>query len=308
MELPRQRLRHPTDCPTRERSGWVGDWQIYVDTAAYLYDVAGFSAEVAARPRRRPAARRPRHRTSSPTRRPDGPEHRPLEPWRARPGGATPPSTCRGSCTAPPATPTSRRPVRLDEALGRLRRRPRRAPAATPTRVDARRAAPARALPLGQRLALRRVARARRTTWTTIFADPRRPTTAPSPPPTCTARPTSSPRIAGLLGDATTRDRYAELAANVARRVAHRVHRRRRPRPARHPGQPRPRARVRARPRRPARSAAARPRRARPRRRHPPRHRLPRHAVPAARSSPTPATSTSPTSCSSRTPSRRGWR
>jgi alpha-L-rhamnosidase len=33
----------PTDCPTRERSGWVGDWQLYVDTAAFLYDVFGFS-------------------------------------------------------------------------------------------------------------------------------------------------------------------------------------------------------------------------------------------------------------------------
>lgn len=33
----------PTDCPTRERSGWTGDWQVFVDTAAYLYDVGGFS-------------------------------------------------------------------------------------------------------------------------------------------------------------------------------------------------------------------------------------------------------------------------
>ncbi len=35
----------PTDCPTRERSGWVGDWQLYVATAAYLYDVGDFSAK-----------------------------------------------------------------------------------------------------------------------------------------------------------------------------------------------------------------------------------------------------------------------
>jgi alpha-L-rhamnosidase len=35
----------PTDCPTRERSGWVGDWQLYVDTAAYLFDVTEFSAK-----------------------------------------------------------------------------------------------------------------------------------------------------------------------------------------------------------------------------------------------------------------------
>jgi len=35
----------PTDCPTRERAGWTGDWQIYVETAAYLYDVAGFTTK-----------------------------------------------------------------------------------------------------------------------------------------------------------------------------------------------------------------------------------------------------------------------
>lgn len=33
----------PTDCPTRERSGWTGDWQLYCPTAAYLYDVDAFS-------------------------------------------------------------------------------------------------------------------------------------------------------------------------------------------------------------------------------------------------------------------------
>ncbi len=33
----------PTDCPTRERSGWTGDWQVYVATAAELYDVADWS-------------------------------------------------------------------------------------------------------------------------------------------------------------------------------------------------------------------------------------------------------------------------
>lgn len=35
----------PTDCPTRERSGWTGDWQLYVETAAYLYDVVDFSVK-----------------------------------------------------------------------------------------------------------------------------------------------------------------------------------------------------------------------------------------------------------------------
>lgn len=33
----------PTDCPTRERAGWTGDWQVFVQTAAYLYDVTDFS-------------------------------------------------------------------------------------------------------------------------------------------------------------------------------------------------------------------------------------------------------------------------
>ena len=33
----------PTDCPTRERSGWTGDWQLFIPSAAFLYDVAGFS-------------------------------------------------------------------------------------------------------------------------------------------------------------------------------------------------------------------------------------------------------------------------
>ena len=33
----------PTDCPTRERSGWTGDWQLYAETAAFLYDVREFN-------------------------------------------------------------------------------------------------------------------------------------------------------------------------------------------------------------------------------------------------------------------------
>jgi alpha-L-rhamnosidase len=33
----------PTDCPQREKAGWTGDWQLFVPTAAYLYDVAGFT-------------------------------------------------------------------------------------------------------------------------------------------------------------------------------------------------------------------------------------------------------------------------
>ncbi len=33
----------PTDCPTRERAAWTGDWQLFGPTATYLYDVDGFS-------------------------------------------------------------------------------------------------------------------------------------------------------------------------------------------------------------------------------------------------------------------------
>lgn len=33
----------PTDCPTRERSGWTGDFQVFAPTAAFLYDIDGFA-------------------------------------------------------------------------------------------------------------------------------------------------------------------------------------------------------------------------------------------------------------------------
>ncbi|MFC0681524.1 family 78 glycoside hydrolase catalytic domain [Lysobacter korlensis] len=33
----------PTDCPQRERSGFTGDWQVFLPTAALLYDVETFS-------------------------------------------------------------------------------------------------------------------------------------------------------------------------------------------------------------------------------------------------------------------------
>jgi alpha-L-rhamnosidase len=33
----------PTDCPQRERAGWTGDYQAFMPSAAFLYDVAGFS-------------------------------------------------------------------------------------------------------------------------------------------------------------------------------------------------------------------------------------------------------------------------
>ncbi|MGR0161115.1 family 78 glycoside hydrolase catalytic domain [Paenarthrobacter nitroguajacolicus] len=33
----------PTDCPTRERSGWTGDFQVFAPAAALLYDIDGFT-------------------------------------------------------------------------------------------------------------------------------------------------------------------------------------------------------------------------------------------------------------------------
>ena len=33
----------PTDCPQRERAGWTGDWQLFIPSAAFLFDVAGLS-------------------------------------------------------------------------------------------------------------------------------------------------------------------------------------------------------------------------------------------------------------------------
>lgn len=35
----------PTDCPTRERSPWTGDWQIFVDTAARQFNVQKFNSK-----------------------------------------------------------------------------------------------------------------------------------------------------------------------------------------------------------------------------------------------------------------------
>ncbi|MDH2443165.1 family 78 glycoside hydrolase catalytic domain [Amnibacterium sp. CER49] len=35
----------PTDCPTRERAGWSGDWQLFLPAAAFLFDVGGFATK-----------------------------------------------------------------------------------------------------------------------------------------------------------------------------------------------------------------------------------------------------------------------
>ena len=38
----------PTDCPTRERHGWTGDAQIFVNTASYFFDYAAFARKYTA--------------------------------------------------------------------------------------------------------------------------------------------------------------------------------------------------------------------------------------------------------------------
>ena len=35
----------PTDCPTRERQGYGGDWQVFAEAAAFLYHIAGFATK-----------------------------------------------------------------------------------------------------------------------------------------------------------------------------------------------------------------------------------------------------------------------
>ena len=63
----------PTDCPHRERAGWTGDWQLFVPTAAFLYDVAGFSAKWLRDLARRPVGRRHGRQHRPDAGRPSGP-------------------------------------------------------------------------------------------------------------------------------------------------------------------------------------------------------------------------------------------
>ena len=297
----------PTDCPHRERSGWTGDWQVFVPERGLPLRRRRASRQVAPRPRGRAAARRPACPTTPPIpRRAEALDNddRPVRS-RARPAGATPSSSSRGSCTGvygdddvlAELWPTMVRLARLRRAAGpdeppprgpsagRSPRRTRRS-SGTPASTGASGCEPGGPASRGGQ-----------------------PTRATSPPPSSTTPPRSWPGSAGCSGTTTTPTRYGELARPRARRLASRVRRRRRIAHAGHPGQPRPRPRLRPRARRAAR---ARP----PTRlveliragRDPPRHRLPRHAATSSPCSPTPATSTSPTSCSSRTLRRRGWR
>ena len=213
VELPRQRLRSsPPTARTRERAGWTGDWQIYVEPPPSCTTSPRLLRQVAARPRRRPVARRP------------SPEHR----SRRTPAPAASRRTdlIEGSgwgdaavfvpweIYAPPVTSeswngsTSRWPA--GSTTPPARRRPRH-----PDRAPAPPTGPPRAVPLGHRLPLRRVARARRAPRGPIFAAlgrRQRPRRHGLPAPSAAELPRSPVSWAGRGGA-----RFAELA----RRHAH---------------------------------------------------------------------------------------
>ena len=220
----------PTDCPTRERSGWVGDWQIYIDTAAYLYDVGDFSAkwlrDLAADQldRRRGHQHRPR---PQPRRRPiwpnghgaagwgDAAVHVPWELYRTT--GRTEvladqfDSMRRWVDFAAARAATGRHPSRVEQRPDPL---PHERYLWDSGWHFGEWLEPGDDMDDRLRPAARRRPRPRRHRLPLPLRRPAR-----------RASPTSS-----ATDDAT--DHYGELAANVARRLAHRVHRRRRTRPA----------------------------------------------------------------------------
>ena len=92
----------PTDCPTRERAGWTGDWQLYVPTATFLYDVAGFSAKWLRDLAAGQWDNGDRRQHGADAARPSGPASSSTS--TARRAGATPSCWCRGRSTRSTAT------------------------------------------------------------------------------------------------------------------------------------------------------------------------------------------------------------
>ena len=227
----------PTDCPQRERSGFSGDWQVYVATAARTHDVAGFSDKWL---RDLAADQWPDGRIPVDLPQPGGRRAR-GQPLRRRHGGLGRVGRRRGVRAVGTVARLRRRadprtPVPVDDPLGRLRRRPRPRRTATPPAAPPTR--PARAVPLGHRRPLRRVARTRRDPR----PRPRPPTTASSRPPTSPAPPSCcrASRACSVAATTPTATRGSPPAsgtpgsASTSPRRAHR-----------HPGRPRPRARLR---------------------------------------------------------------
>ena len=248
----------PTDCPTRERAGWTGDWQIFVETAAFLYDVGGFSVKWL---RDLAAEQRPDGKVTNLVPESHPGDDRPPELLAADRGlvrvGRRRRPRARGCSTARPATPQ----VLADQCdvgagVGRLRRRRRGDAGATPPGSSAR----AEPLPherylwdsgwhFGEWL------EAGETLDDAIAAalDRRpRPGRHRLPPPLGRR---SSPRSPASSADDDDADALRRARRERRRRVAHRVPRRGRHHHARHPGHLRPRAHLRPHPRRPARRA-----------------------------------------------------
>ena len=276
----------PTDCPQRERAGWTGDWQLFVPSAAFLYDVAGFSLKWL--------------RDLAVDQRPDG----------CVPNFAPDPARPKALAEALGDVAILARLVGLgrcsrDRAVGavaRLRRR-RRARVSSGRRWSAG----SSSLPesartkrhAGRQDARPESAPHEQYLWdggfhwgewlepgddgtTGKFCDDR---PGPRRRPRSSTTPQRSLAQDRASCSVTTRRpmRFDELAADVLDAWRTEYIRRGRFAHPRHPGEPRPRAGLRPRSRRAARADSRPAGRADPRRRHAPRHRLPGHAVPAAR-------------------------
>ena len=203
----------PTDCPTRERAGWTGDWQLFLPAAAFLYDVAGFSVKwlrdlvscqwddgvVSNMARSRPPRAGPA---------PVGGMHGSagwgdaavIVPWELY-RGVRRRRDPRGA-------------VGVDDRVARVRGAGGRRRTAPVAGCQVVRPEPARALPVGHRVPLRRVEGARRgdhRRWR-----PARPATrGTSRPRTSSGSASLLAAIAGVLGRDADAGRYAALAARV---------------------------------------------------------------------------------------------
>ncbi len=287
----------PTDCPHRERAGWTGDWQIFAPTAAFLYDVDAFSRKWLADVRLAQRA--------------DGliANHAPSTPAE---GFAGPTAALHGSAgwgdvivLAPWAlyeaygdpTPLAECWEAMERWVGYGARSARGGSGRRPRRRTIG-AGAARALPVGHRVPLGRVARTRLRDRRLRRVRRRRQVGGRHgvPAPIVIGR---WPQVAEVLGKPdSTVDHYRRLAAGTLDAWQREFLARRRLARRADPGEPCPRPDVRSRARRAASGDRRPPRRARPGCRHDRRDRLPLHGHAAAGARRATVTSTSPTSCS----------
>ena len=308
LELPGQRLRRPDRLPA-PRAGRLDRRLAAVrpDRGVPLRRrrLLRRSGCATSRPTSGPTAR---SRTSAPIRTGRGDPEATASTFLQRLGrlGRRRRASCRGSCTGPTATTAV-----LDELWPAMVRwvdyaeRPR---ARTGTRAAWRaldRAGAARALPVGHRLPLGRVARARRRARTPAGRRRQGRRRHRVPPP---LQPPLVARIGRLLGHDAEADRLEQLARTTSATPG-----------APSTSTPTDRSRPTPRPTTCGRSPSAScpddlaaadrgpPRRADPSRPAPTSAPASSPRRSCCRCSPTPATSTSPTSCCSRTRRRRGW-